>query len=417
MTAENLLIIIGITAIILLIVVVIKLFSTKKDDLSEVNRSIAEARNDIKNVKTDLTNENERVRAGVTSALENLASKTENVTRQSYDTQLRVAQELSKMQEKISASGKENAEAVSSAIEKLQQSNEKKLDEMRATVDEKLTGTLNERLDSSFKTVSEQLSNVYKSLGEMQQISGGINSLNRVLSGVKTRGNWAETQLEGLLGQIIPGMYVKNYRPGNSGEVVEFAVMIPSSDGGQTIYMPIDSKFPMEDYLRLCDASDAGDTEAVLSAKKALEARVISQAKEVKKYITPPETTPFAVLYLATDSLYAEIVSSKSNLADKLHSEYGILLTGPSTVTALLSSLAMGFRTVALNEKANEVMKLLGAAKTQYDKFGEALESVRKNIEMAEKNLEKATHRNELIVKSLKNVESIDAEISDNLLN
>ncbi|MCH5198112.1 MAG: DNA recombination protein RmuC [Oscillospiraceae bacterium] len=421
MPAENLLIIIGSVAVFLLIIIVIKLFTGKKDEsdrnFAAVNRSIEETRNDIKNVKADLINENERVKNEVNAALGNLANKTDAFTQQNHATQIKVTEGLASMQEKINASGKENAEAVSRAIEKLQQSNEKKLDEMRATVDEKLTGTLNERLDSSFKTVSEQLSNVYKSLGEMQQISGGINSLNRVLSGVKTRGNWAETQLEGLLDQIIPGMYVKNYRPGNSGEVVEFAVTIPSTDGGQAVYMPIDSKFPMEDYLRLCDASDAGDAEAVIAARKALEARVALQAREVKKYIVPPETTPFAVLYLATDSLYAEVVSSKSNLADKLHSEYNILLTGPSTVTALLSSLAMGFRTIALNEKANEVMKLLGAAKTQYDKFAEALESVRKNIDAAGKKLDAAQHRNEMIVKSLKNVESLDADISENLLN
>jgi len=420
MTAENLLLIIGIVITALLIVVVIKLFTQKKDDSSErladVGRSVEEARNDIKNVRDDLTAENERVKSSVTNALDVLGTKTDAFTKQSFETQLKVTEGLSSMQEKINASGKENAEAVSKAIEKMQQSNEKKLDEMRATVDEKLTGTLNERLDSSFQTVSEQLSKVYRSLGEMQEMSGGITALNRVLAGVKTRGNWAETQLEGLLDQIIPGMYVKNYRPENGGEVVEFAVKIPSAEGGEPVFMPIDSKFPMEDYLRLCDASDAGDAQAVTAARKALEARVISQAKEVKKYIVPPYTTPFAVLYLATDSLYAEIVSSKSNIADRVHSEYNILLTGPSTVTALLSSLAMGFRTVALNEKANEVMKLLGAAKTQYDKFAEALESVRKNIEAAGRNLDKAQHRNEIIKKSLKNVELPDAGSGDNLL-
>ena len=384
--------------------------------LALLEQSVAEARADMDKMQRDLTKETDEMKAEVTAALADLNTRTEQFTRQSYETQLKVTEGLSSMQEKISNSDKENAAAVAAAIEKLQQSNEKKLDQMRATVDEKLTGTLNERLDASFQTVSEQLAKVYRSLGEMQEMSGGISALNRVLAGVKTRGNWAETQLEALLDQIIPGMYVKNYSPGNTAEVVEFAVMIPSSDGGEPVYMPIDSKFPMEDYLRLCDASDAGDAEGVKAAKKALETRVMAEAKEIRKYIAPPETTPFAVMYLATDSLYAEVVSSKANLADKLHSEFNILLTGPSTVTALLSSLSMGFRTIALNEKANEVMKLLGAAKMQYDKFGEALESVRKNIEAAGKNLDKAQHRNEIIQKSLKNVEAMDGDAAQSIL-
>lgn len=384
--------------------------------LALLDHSIAEARADMDKMQRDLTKETDEVKTSVTGALADLGARTERFTRQSYETQMKVTEGLAAMQEKISDSGKENAAAVAAAIEKLQQSNEKKLDQMRATVDEKLTGTLNERLDASFQTVSEQLAKVYRSLGEMQEMSGGISALNRVLSGVKTRGNWAETQLESLLDQIIPGLYVRNYSPGRTAEVVEFAVKIPAADGGEPVYMPIDSKFPMEDYLRLCDASDAGDAEGVKTAKKALETRVIAEAREIRKYISPPETTPFAVMYLATDSLYAEVVSSKANLADKLHSEFNILITGPSTVTALLSSLAMGFRTIALNEKANEVMKLLGAAKTQYDKFGEALESVRKNIEAAGKNLDKAQHRNEIIQKSLKNVETMEGDAAQSIL-
>ena len=301
-------------------------------------------------------------------------------------------------------------QTVDRRLDAIRADTEKKLDEMRATVDEKLTGTLNKRLDASFQTVSEQLANVYRSLGEMQEMSGGITALNRVLSGVKTRGNWAETQLESLLEQIIPGMYVKNYAPTGGDEVVEFAVRIPAEGGGEPTYMPIDSKFPMEDYLRLCDASDAGDAEGVKAAKKALEARVLAQAREVRKYVCPPGTTPFAVLYLATDSLYAEVVSSKANLADRLHSELGILLAGPSTVTALLSSLAMGFRTLALNEKAGEVMKLLASAKAQYDKFEETLTSAQKSIDLAGRKLEEAQHRNSIIQKSLRSVESLSDE-------
>ena len=385
-------------------------------DLALLGQSVTEMRSDLEHAERVLTQGNETVRTGVTRALETLANKTEGFTKQNFEMQLRVTESIAALQEKMSASDKETSAAVTAAIEKLQASNEKKLDEMRATVDEKLTGTLNERLDASFQTVSEQLTKVYRSLGEMQEMSDGINTLNRVLKGVKTRGNWAETQLEGLLDQIIPGMYVKNYRPGNGTDVVEFAVVIPSAEGGNPTYLPIDAKFPMEDYLRLSDALDGGDAQGIKDARRALETRVLDEARDVKKYISPPETTPFAVLYLATDSLYAEVMSSKSNLADRLHTEHRVLLAGPSTITALLSSLAMGFRSIALNQKADEVMKLLSAAKTQYDKFEEVLASAQGYIESAGKKLGEAQHRNNIIRKNLKNVETLDADAARSVL-
>lgn len=379
-------------------------------DLTVLGQMLARTQGDMDRIERVLTAGNESVKTSVTAALTSLAEKTVDFTRQNYETQLHITQSLSALQEKMSASDKESAAAVAQAVEKLQLSNEKKLDEMRATVDEKLTGALNERLDASFRTVSEQLSRVYRSLGEMQEMSDGIQSLNRVLKGVKTRGNWAETQLESLLDQIIPGMYEKNFKPGETDDVVEFAVRIPSAGGGEPMFMPIDSKFPMEDYLRLCDSMDAGDTQGVLAARKALEARVVEEARAVKKYIHPPKTTPFAVLYLATDSLYAEIMASKANLADQLHSEYHVMLAGPSTVTALLSSLAMGFQSVALNEKAGEVMKLLAAAKNQYGKFEEALAAAQVSIEQAGRKLGEAQRRNGIIRKSLRNVETPEGE-------
>lgn len=418
MTLTHIILILVCVLILLMAAVFVLLIKQRKEQpehktaerLLLVGQALKETRDDVDKMERSIASGNESVKTSVNAAVRALEEKTEGLTRQSYETRLKVTESLAAMQEKMSRSDKESAEAVAAAIEKLQASNEKKLDEMRATVDEKLTGTLNKRLDASFQTVSEQLANVYRSLGEMQEMSGGITALNRVLSGVKTRGNWAETQLESLLEQIIPGMYVKNYAPTGGDEVVEFAVRIPAEGGGEPTYMPIDSKFPMEDYLRLCDASDAGDAEGVKAAKKALEARVLAQAREVHKYVCPPGTTPFAVLYLATDSLYAEVVSSKANLADRLHSELGILLAGPSTVTALLSSLAMGFRTLALNEKAGEVMKLLASAKAQYDKFEETLTSAQKSIDLAGRKLEEAQHRNSIIQKSLRSVESLSDE-------
>lgn len=294
----------------------------------------------------------------------------------------------------------------------MQKSNEQKLDQMRQTVDEKLTGTLNTRLNASFQTVSQQLESVYKSLGEMQKLSSGVtesvNGLNRVLTNVKSRGTWAEVQLGNILDQTVPGMYDTNVatNPKYNGRV-EFAVRIPAADGSGHAWLPIDSKFPMEDYVRLTAAAQAGDRQGMESAQKALEQRVRDEAKLVRQYISAPETTPFAVLYLATEGLYAQILGSRSGLAEKLQQQ-GVLLAGPTTVTALLNALAMGFRTLAINRKATEVWQVLGAAKMQYEKFGDLLQKARKKVDEAGKVLDEADHRNDIIQKHLRRVETLD---------
>ena len=294
----------------------------------------------------------------------------------------------------------------------MQKSNEQKLDQMRQTVDEKLTGTLNTRLNASFQTVSQQLESVYKSLGEMQKLSSGVtesvNGLNRVLTNVKSRGTWAEVQLGNILDQTVPGMYDTNVatNPKYNGRV-EFAVRIPAADGSGHAWLPIDSKFPMEDYARLTAAAQAGDRQGMESAQKALEQRVRDEAKLVRQYISAPETTPFAVLYLATEGLYAQILGSRSGLAEKLQQQ-GILLAGPPPVTALLNALATGFRTLAINRKATEVWQVLGAAKMQYEKFGDLLQKARKKVDEAGKVLDEADHRNHIIQKHLRRVETLD---------
>ena len=294
----------------------------------------------------------------------------------------------------------------------MQKSNEQKLDQMRQTVDEKLTGTLNTRLNASFQTVSQQLESVYKSLGEMQKLSSGVtesvNGLNRVLTNVKSRGTWAEVQLGNILDQTVPGMYDTNVatNPKYNGRV-EFAVRIPAADGSGHAWLPIDSRFPMEDYARLTAAAQAGDRQGMESAQKALEQRVRDEAKLVRQYISAPETTPFAVLYLATEGLYAQILGSRSGLVEKLQQQ-GILLAGPTTVTALLNALAMGFRTLAINRKATEVWQVLGAAKMQYEKFGDLLQKARKKVDEAGKVLDEADRRNHIIQKHLRRVETLD---------
>ncbi len=312
--------------------------------------------------------------------------------------------------------------ALTEAVDRMRESNEKKLEQMRVTVDEKLNETLSRRLDSSFKTVSDRLENVYKSLGEMKELSNGVTAnvttLNRVLTNVKARGTWAEVQLGAILDQTIPGMYETNFVcVPNSKDRVEFAVNIPSSDGGEATYLPIDSKFPMEDYVRLCDAADSADPDALAAARKALEARVLSEAKTITKYINVPLTTPFAIMYLATEGLYAEITSSRSGIAEKIQSEFNVMIAGPSTITALLNSLSLGFRAVAINEKANEVRVLLAAAKVQYDKFGVVLQKARQKIDEAGKSLDEAGKRNEIIRKKLRNVEEIDGVKAEEILS
>ncbi|MCD7827049.1 MAG: DNA recombination protein RmuC, partial [Clostridiales bacterium] len=334
--------------------------------------------------------------------------------RENTKSMLEIADRNDKQNEKITA-------AVEVAVDKLTKSNEKKLDEMRATVDEKLTSTLTTRLDSSFKTVSDQLEKLYKSLGEMKELSGGVTanvtSLNKILTNVKARGTWAEYQLESILDQTVPNMYIKNYQPAGSRDFVEFAIKLPSGeDSSQITYLPVDSKFPMEDYARLCSAADEADSEAVENARKALEKRVLSEAKDVSKYINPPETTPFAIMYLATEGLYAEIASSKNGLLEKIQNEYSVMIAGPTTVTALLNSVSMGLRTLAVNEKANEIKVILGAVKKQYDMFDVALKKVKKKISEADSSIDDAAKRNEIIQKKLKNIDSTDSIASDSIL-
>ena len=314
------------------------------------------------------------------------------------------------------------SEMISNNLLEMRKGNEEKLEQMRITVDEKLSETLTKRLDSSFRTVSEQLENVYKSLGEMKILSTGVTenvtSLNRILTNVKARGTWAEVQLEGLLDQTIPGMFEKNVMTNPASKnIVEFAVKIPSGDDKSAMtYLPIDSKFPVESYIRLCDAADRGDTAAAEAERKALETTVINQAKEIKKYINEPTTTPFAIMYLATEGLYSEIISSKNAVAERCQSEFSVMIAGPSTITALLNSLSVGFRAMAINEKAKEVRVVLAAAKVQYDKFGVLLDKARKKITEAGKSLDDAQSRNNIIQKKLKSVEEIDRSSAEEIL-
>lgn len=429
---EYLPIILGALCAVLLIIVIVLLMKISKRDygneiglLTDKVLSASDKVSDEFSKNRREMNENARMqREESAKSLDYMNEKLERIGKENLQSKIDLMETVSKqlkiIRDENTEQNAKQTRAVEESIGRMQESNEKKLDEMRATVDEKLTSTLNDRLTTSFKTVSEQLQNVYKSLGEMKELSAGVTDnvkgLNRVLTNVKSRGTWAEVQLGNILDQTIPGMYEQNVKtnPKYNGQV-EFAVKIPSTDSGEITWLPIDSKFPMEDYARLSAAAESGDLEAIEAAKKSLESVVKHEADMIKNYISIPETTPFAIMYLATEGLYAEILSSKSGIAEKIKNQ-GIMIAGPSTVTALLNSLQMGFRSIAINEKANEVFKVLGAAKTQYEKFGEQLARARKNVEAAGKALDEADHRNEIIKKNLKTIETLDSAQSNEIL-
>ena len=389
--------------------------------LDELNRKLGE---EFERSRRETGESQARMREETVRAVDSAGKKLDEMRQDNSDRQARfekaAGNALVRLMKENSEQNEKQAKQTAEALRQMSESNEKKLEEMRATVDEKLSATLSERLDSSFKTVSERLESVYKSLGEVKELSGGVtgsvNSLNRVLSNVKARGTWAEVQLGSILDQTLPGMYETNFAPrDNSGDRVEFAVRIPSNEG-VTTYLPIDSKFPMEDYIRLTEAAQSGDSQALAASKKALENRIIAEAKSVSKYINPPVTTPFAILYLATEGLYAEAYSSASSVPERVMSEYNVMLAGPSTITALLNSLSFGFRTVAINEKAAEISTVLAAAKQQYEKFGDLLAKARKKIDEAGSALDEADKRNGIIRKKLGNVEELEETGAEKIL-
>lgn len=303
--------------------------------------------------------------------------------------------------------------SVETRLGAIQADNASKLEEMRKTVDEKLHATLEQRLGDSFKLVSERLEQVHKGLGEMQTLAAGVGDLKKVLTNVKTRGTWGEVQLEALLDQVLTAeQYEKNVatRP-NSNERVEFAIRLPGQGSrgadSRPVWLPIDAKFPVEDYQRLVEAQDRADPVAVEAAAKALEMRLRDEAKKIRdKYVEPPHTTDFAILYLPTEGLYAEALR-RPGLAEALQRDFRVSLSGPTTLAALLNSLQMGFRTLAIEKRSSEVWAVLGAVKTEFGKFGEALESTRKKLEQATKSIESAGVRTRQIERKLKGVEAL----------
>jgi DNA recombination protein RmuC len=303
------------------------------------------------------------------------------------------------------------SDTLNQQLQQLQKSNADKLDDMRRTVDEKLQTTLEKRLSESFKQVAERLEQVHNGLGQMQKLADGVGSLQRVLTNVKTRGMFGEVQLEALLEQVLTlEQYAKQVetKP-RSNQRVDFAIRFPGRGGadGEPVWLPIDAKFPREDYERLLDAQDRADGVAAEVAAKALEVRIRTEAKSIaESYLAPPHTTDFAILFLPTEGLYAEVLR-RPGLMDSLQRDYRVTLAGPTTLLAMLNSLHMGFRTLALEQQASEVWKVLGAVKTEFERYGDWVEKVREQVQKAADTLDRADTRSRQMRRALKNVEAL----------
>ncbi|HXW65047.1 MAG TPA: DNA recombination protein RmuC [Burkholderiaceae bacterium] len=303
-------------------------------------------------------------------------------------------------------------------LQALQSGNEARLEQMRATVEEKLQTTLETRLGESFRLVSERLEQVHQGLGEMQSLAAGVGDLKRVLGNVKVRGTFGEAQLGALLEQVLlPDQYAANLatRPG-SAERVEFAIRLPGRGGGDTVWLPIDAKFPAEDYERLQSAQELGDAEAVEDAARALENRIKVEARSIReKYVEPPYTTDFAILFVPSESLFAEILR-RPGLVDTLNRERRVVIAGPTTLFAMLNTLQMGFRTLAIEQRSAEVWRLLGAVKTEFSRFGEWLSKIREQVRTVSNTLEAADTRTRQMQRALKEVEALPNEQSVQIL-
>ena len=309
-------------------------------------------------------------------------------------------------------------EEVKQQIQSLQDSNEKRLEQMRVTVDEKLQSTLEKRLGESFKLVSDRLESVQRGLGDMQKLAAGVGDLKRMLTNVKTRGTWGEFQVGNILEQILsPEQFAKNVRPvPNNNEVVEYAVCLPGKDKSSVVWLPIDSKFPQEDYQRLLEAAEKADSEAVERSTAALIRTVKNSAKDIaQKYIEPPYTTDFAILFLPTEGLYSEVLR-QAGIVEELQRQHRVVIAGPTTLAAILNSLRMGFRTLAIEKRSSEVWTILSAVKTEFGKFGTILDKLKRQLNTASNTIDDTGIRTRAMERKLKEVEALPVEKTNQLL-
>ena len=353
------------------------LMQTREELLTNISNKIAENGNTQQLQLTNLTNLNEQ--------------KLEN-TRKNMEEKLELIRRI--VEDRLLYMQKDNAD---------------KLEKMRVTVDEKLQGTLEQRLGESFKVVNDRLESVYKGLGEMQTLAQGVGDLKKIFTNVKARGTWGEIELGNILQEYLTqDQYLCSAKTKpNATEFVEFAIKLPGKTDGQNVLLPVDSKFPVEDYKRLVDAQDIGDIDAINAARKSLENSVKLFAKDIHdKYIETPYTTDFGIMFLPTESLYCEIVKNTA-LIETLTQKYRVIVSGPNTFVALLNSLQMGFRTLAIEKRSSEVWKLLGGVKSEFEKFGELLDKTNKKLQEISNTMERASAKTRTIERKLKNVEAL----------
>ncbi len=402
--------ILSVTAVTAVLVVILLMRATKASDRAgrEVRDELRMSREEARSAGRELR---EEVSGSLKSTNEVLAKTLEGMGKLQQAQLEGMTKQLRELTESNQGALDRIRLTFDSRVKELQEGNEKKLDEMRKTVDEKLHDTLEKRLGESFKLVSDRLEAVHKGLGEMQHLATGVGDLKRVLTNVKVRGTWAEVQLGAILEQILtPEQFEKNVRvKADSSENVEYAVRLPGpkDEPEACVWLPIDSKFPQEDYLRLQEAAERADPGAIQAATDALVRTVRLAAKDIHdKYISPPSTTDFAIMFLATEGLYAEVLRQPAFVEDLQH-RYRVVVAGPTTLAAILSSLRMGFQTLAIEQRAVEVWRVLGAIKTEFGKFGEVLDKVKHQLDMASRTIDKTGVRSRAMLKKLRDVEQL----------
>lgn len=377
--------IIAVLLLVILLLCMLLLKKNKKNDLEDFKKVIELS---LKNTRDDITNtiggkivDNTTIQQNAITNLTQLnETKLENIRK-----------------------------SVEDRLTSIQRDNGEKLEKMRLTVDEKLQSTLEKRLSESFKIVSSNLESVQKGLGEMQSLAKGVGDLKNVFTNVKARGYWGEIQLANILEQFLtPEQYLTNVKTkAKSNDFVEFAIKLPGKNNIDTVLLPVDSKFPIEDYSRLVSAEETGDLEAIDESRKKLEMQIKKCAKDInEKYLDPPYTTDFGIMFLPTESLYCEVIRN-TDLCETLSQKYRVVISGPSTFVALLNSLQMGFRTLAIEKRSSEVWELLGVVKTEFSKFGDLLEKTNKKLVEISNTMSDATRKTRTIERKLKNVEAL----------
>lgn len=394
--------------------------AAEKVQLEEFSRQIASltktSGDKLDGIRVESSTGAKQLREEVIAALKGITETTTKTMSELANVQKGQLEAMSSAIAKLSDSNEKKLEGIRVTVEgelqRLQKDNAIQLEQMRQTVDEKLQGTLEKRLGESFKQVSERLEQVHKGLGEMQTLATGVGDLKKVLTNVKTRGTWGEVQLGTLLEQVLnPDQFATNVATKGTGERVEFAVKLPGqgADKDETVWLPIDAKFPVEDYQRLTEAQERADVDGVETAGKQLENRVKSCAKDISdKYLNPPSTTDFGILFLPIEGLFAEVIR-RTGLIEAIQRDCRVVIAGPTTLWSILNSLQMGFRTLAIQKRSSEVWNLLAAVKTEWTKYGEVLEAVQKKLHQASDTIEKAKVRSNAIGRKLRDVQELPA--------